>query len=204
MAIYLVAFSYTTTLYPGGSVNHPDMAGHSYFHNFLCDMNGEVAINGMANPANTMSMISHLILSFTMIAFFYILPEIFGEWNTNTRLVRWFGVLTMSVFILMFTKYHDLIVVLTAILGTIALVPFFIELLKYPNRPLKLWAYLCYTLSVIVFIIFVTKLGYYYLPLLQKITFVLDAIWVVWVSHIVFRKRIFQVTSNTELTSLVK
>lgn len=188
LVLYVVMFAYTTTLYPGGSVNHPNMLGHSFFHNFLCDMNGKIAINGMANPANAMSMLSHIVLSFTMITFFYALPEIFDRKNTNTQLVRWFGVLTMSVFILMFTTYHDLIVILTAILGTVALIPFFIELLHYSNKPLKLWAYLCYIMSVIVFIIFVTKFGFYYLPFLQKITFVIDAVWVVWVCLIVSGK----------------
>lgn len=188
MALYIGMFTYTTTLYPGGSENHPQMAGHSFFHNFLCDLNPAIALNGSLNPARPLSIASHIILSITMILFFYILPEIFERKNTNTKLVRGFGMLTMTVFIFMFTEYHDKIVVIVAALGTVALVPFFIEVLNYSNTSLKRWAYLCYIMSVIVFVIFITKIGYYYLPFLQKMTFVLDAIWVVWVCLIVVEK----------------
>ncbi|MEM6525274.1 MAG: hypothetical protein AAF693_15840 [Bacteroidota bacterium] len=188
MALYLVMFTYATTLYPGGSESHPDMLGHSFFHNLLCDLNGATAINGESNPARPLSITSHIVLSLTMIMFFYTLPDIFQNQNRNTKLVRVFGVLSMTVFILMFTEYHDKIVVVVAALGTMALVPFFIEVLKYPNTPLKRWAYLCYLMSVVVFVIFITKIGYYYLPFLQKLTFLLDAVWVIWVCRIVIEK----------------
>lgn len=95
---------------------------------------------------------------------------------------------TMAVFIFMFTRYHDLIVTITGILGTLALIPFFLELRYYGNNRLKQLAWLCFLLSIVVFFIFETKLGFYYLPFLQKIAFVLDAFWVIWVSMIVFRK----------------
>ncbi|MEM7107566.1 MAG: hypothetical protein AAF519_05015, partial [Bacteroidota bacterium] len=188
MAIYLVMFTYTTTLYPGGSENYPNRVGHSFFHNLLCDLNGATAINGAANPARPMSIASHIVLSLTMILFFYALPDIFPNQNRNTQLVRIFGMLSMTVFILMFTQYHDKIVVVVAALGTMALLPFFIEVLKYPNSLLRRWAYLCYLMSVVVFVIFITKFGYYYLPFLQKVTFVVDAVWVIWVCLLVIEK----------------
>ncbi|MEM8568047.1 MAG: hypothetical protein AAGF85_16415 [Bacteroidota bacterium] len=199
MVLYLAMFTYTTTLYPGGSMNYPEMAGHSFFHNLLCDLNGTKAINGALNPARPMSIASHIVLSITMILFFYTLPDIFEGQNRNTKLVRIFGVLSMIVFILMFTEYHDRIVVLVAVLGTLALVPFFIEVLKYPNAPLKRWAYLCYLMSVVVFVIFITKIGYYYLPFLQKVTFVLDAVWVIWVCLIVNEKN--KIAARHEVTT---
>ena len=88
----------------------------------------------------------------------------------------------------MYTEYHDLIVTITGVLGVIALIPFFIELQNFKNKGLKLLAYLCYALSIIVFFIFETKIGLYYLPFLQKITFVLDAYWVIWSCIIVINK----------------
>lgn len=181
-------FVFTTTKYPGGSESFPEMEGYSYFHNLLCDLNYPIALNGDMNTARPFAVISHLVLSLAMIFFFYTLPEIFNEQNRNTKLVRIFGMLTMTVFIFMFTEYHDQIVVLVAILGTIALIPFFIEMRKYSNRSLKRWAYLCYAMSVVVFFVFITRIGEYYLPILQKITFLLDAVWVVWVCVIVLNK----------------
>ena len=190
MGIYLIVFTIAALAYPGGSFNHPNASGYSFFHNFLCDAMLPVSPGGAHNPARAMAVISHLVLSITMITFFYILPEIFPVKNYRTQMIRWFGVLTMTVFIFMYTPFHDHIVTATGILGTFALIPFFMELHRYPGKPLKNLAYLCYALSIIVFFIFQTKIGYYYLPFLQKITFVVDAWWVIWVSMIVIRKRL--------------
>jgi hypothetical protein len=123
-----------------------------------------------------------------MISFFYILPKIFPVKNRNTKLIAYFGIAAMTVFIFMCTEYHDLTVTITGILGTIAMVPFFIELQNFKNKGLKQIAYLCFSLSIIVFIIFETKIGFYYLPFIQKITFAVDACWVIWSCLIVINK----------------
>ncbi len=189
MGIYLIVFTIAAFGYPGGSQNIPNAIGYSFFHNFLCDVMLPTAPNGWQNPAAHLARISHFILSGTMISFFYILPEIFDWSNKNTKMVRSAGMLTMTVFIFMYTSFHDHIVTLTGVLGTVALIPFFMEMRKYPNDSLKYLAYLCFLLSIIVFFIFETKIGIYYLPFLQKITFFFDACWVIWVSHIVWRKK---------------
>ncbi len=182
LGFYVMIFFAAALKYPGGSINEPHASGYSFFNNFLCDvMNPEVR-GGQQNAARGLAIFGHWILSLSMISFFYLLPEIFPVRNRNTRLVRIFGMLTMTVFILMCTPYHDLIVTLTAILGTIALIPFFIELRSYGDRGFVILAYLCFVLSIIVYFIFKTKIGFYYLPFLQKITFGFDAWWVIWVS----------------------
>ncbi|NND33956.1 MAG: hypothetical protein HKN76_15315 [Saprospiraceae bacterium] len=188
LVVYLILFSTAAIGYPGGSINYPDAIGYSFFNNFLCDVMVGTTLAGIENNARTLAIISHWVLSFTMISFFYLLPEIFSVKNRNTFLTRFFGVLTMTIFSFMFTAYHDVIVTLTGIMGTIALIPFFIELRNYDHQGLKILAYLCFLLSIIVFIIFQTKIGFYYLPFLQKITFVFDAYWVVWVSYLVLKK----------------
>jgi hypothetical protein len=188
LGLYLIIFSISASDYSGGSINVPDAIGYSFFNNFLCDVMTRSTSGGIEHNTRLLAIAAHWVLSFTMILFFYLLPEIFQTKNRNTFLVRFFGVLTMTVFIFMFTVYHDLIVTLTGILGTIALIPFFIELRNYPDKRFKQLAYLCFLLSMLVYFIFETKIGFYYLPFLQKITFVFDAWWVIWVSVIVFQK----------------
>lgn len=180
MGLYVLVFTFAAAAYPGGSINQPHASAYSFYHNFLCDAMNPITQSGSINNARFVAIISHLILSFTMISFFYILPKIFLVKNRNTKLIAFFGISTMTVFIFMYTEYHDLIVTITGVLGTIALIPFFIELHNYKNKGLKQLAYLCYALSVIVFFIFETKIGFYYLPILQKITFGMDAWWVIW------------------------
>jgi len=186
---YVFLFSIAVNKYPGGSINDMASEGYSFFHNFLCDLMLSITENGNTNHARPIAIIGHLMLSFAMISFFYILPEIFSYKNLNTLLIRCFGVLTMSIFIFMYTQYHDLVVTLTGMFGIAALLPFMLEMRSYEVRGLKLLSYLCIALSLIVFISFETKIGFYYLPFLQKITFLFDAWWVVWVSLIVAKKR---------------
>lgn len=188
MAAYLIVFTLAAIVYPGGSESNPNAVGYSLFHNFLCDAMLVITPGGELNPARSLATISHLILSGTMILFFFLLPMIFDWTNRNTVLIRYVGMLTMTVFVFMYTDIHDHIVTATGILGTVALVPFFIEMRRYPGGGLKILAYVCFILSIIVFFSFETKIGFYYLPLLQKITFVFDAWWVIWVSLIVTRK----------------
>lgn len=188
MGAYLVVFTMAAINYPGGSENIPSAVGYSFFHNFLCDAMNPITHAGIFNPARAMAVVSHLILSSTMIAFFYLLPEVFDWKNTNTKIIRYVGMLTMTVFVFMYTPFHDQVVTATGVLGTFALIPFFIEMRKYPNGGLKNLAYLCFGLSIVVFFIFETRIGYYYLPFLQKITFFFDAYWVIWVSVLVYKK----------------
>ncbi|MFY0606078.1 MAG: hypothetical protein JXR10_05145 [Cyclobacteriaceae bacterium] len=189
MGAYLIVFTVAAVDYPGGSENIHNLTSYSFFHNFLCDVMNPVTQSGVLNPARSLATISHLILSATMITFFYVLPEIFHWSNRNTKLIRYIGMLTMTVFVFMYTSIHDHIVTATGVLGTFALIPFFIELKKYPKGGLKILAYVCFILSIIVFFIFESKIGYYYLPILQKITFIFDAWWVIWVSMIVWKKK---------------
>lgn len=188
LGLYIIAFTFSASAYPGGSINYPHANGYSFYHNFLCDTMNPITQSGIINNARFLAIISHLILSFTMISFFYILPKIFDVKNRNTTLIAYFGIAAMTVFIFIYTEYHDLIVTITGVLGAIALIPFFIELQHFKNKGLKRLAYLCYALSIIVFFIFETKIGFYYLPFLQKITFVFDAYWVIWSCIIVINK----------------
>lgn len=182
LTIYAILFMLATWLYPGGSLNHPDAIGYSFSHNFLCDLFLSESYNGEHNPGRYIAIGSHVILGLTMMSFFYLLPGIFHRQNTNTKCVQIFGVLTMGIFCFMFTELHDIIVITTAVFGTLALLPFFIELRYLTDRPLKLWAWMCYGMSLLVFTLYTTGWGFYYLPLLQKVTFLVDAVWVIWVS----------------------
>jgi len=189
LGVYILIFAIAAISYPGGSINQPDASGYSFFNNFLCDVMDPVTKGGTYNPARSLAIVSHLVLSAAMIVFFYLLPEIFTSRGRNFYLTRYVGVFTMIVFAFMYTPHHDFIVTATGVLGTLALIPFFIELNHYPNKFLKQLAYGCFLLSLVVFFIFQTKLGFYYLPILQKAAFVIDAVWVSWVSMLVLKKK---------------
>ena len=150
MIVYLILFVTAASFYPGGSDNLPlGENGYSFFHNFLCDTNNEFTHSGIRNPGQSIAVLAHLVLSFTMMSFFYVLPGIFSHQNRNTKLIRVFGVLAMAVFTFMYQEdLHDLVVTLTGVFGSMAFVPIFIELIKYKNKSFKALTYLVYAMSL--------------------------------------------------------
>ncbi len=187
---FLVLFIIATTKYPGGSMNEIAAEGYSHFHNFICDLMSLNLEEGVVNDARPIAIFAHIMLSFAMISFFYILPELFSKQNWKTRIVRGLGMFAMVIFIFMYNvEYHDAVVTMSGILTIITFLVFFSELIHYEDRVHKTLAYICFGLSLIMFLSYETKIGIYYTPVFQKITFIFDAIWVIWVSLSVASRR---------------
>lgn len=186
---YVVLYYLGALKYAGGSFYFPDTTEYSFTHNLICDLMLPEGINGALNEGRPLGVISHMVLSASMIIFFYILPEIFTYRNRNTKLTRYIGMVAMIVFIFLFSEYHDIVVVLLGVFGTAALIPLFIEFKKHVNIKLIVYVYFCFFMCVLVLLSFLTKVGYYYLPLFQKLVFVFDAIWVTWICLLVYRNK---------------
>ena len=90
LGLYIIVYTFAVSAYPGGSINYPNANGYSFFHNLLCDAMDPITQSGSINGARFMAIISHIILSLTMISFFYILPKIFPVKNRNTKLIAYF------------------------------------------------------------------------------------------------------------------
>lgn len=189
ICIYLVFYFIAIQSYPGGSENDLSTIGYNHFHNFLCDANHQITSSGLINDGRTLAIIGHVFLTIGMVCFFYILPEIFNYENKNTRWVKKVGMFTFACFVLMFTKYHDYIVFTTGVFGTIALIPYFIELKHFDKKLFIQLSWFCFLIGVGVFFMYFSKLGYFYLPFIEKIAFVFYSIWVFWVSFIVADNR---------------
>lgn len=190
MTIYLIMFTSAASLYPGGSDNIPTAQdGYSFFHNFLCDTNNEFSHSGLKNNGKLLANLAHIVLSITMMSFFYVMPTIFDHSNRNTKLIKILGVLAMAIFTFMYQEeLHDLVVTLVGIFASMAFVPIFIELVKYKNRSFKILTYIVFIMSVSLYLGFETKVGIYYMPFLQKIVFMVDATLVYWTAWIVIKK----------------
>lgn len=190
MSVYLIMFTTAALMYPGGSDNVPNaQEGYSFFHNFLCDTNNEFTHSGLKNNGKILANLAHIVLSFTMMSFFYVLPGIFERSNRNTKLIKILGVLAMAIFTFMYQEeLHDLVVTLVGIFASMAFVPIFIELVKFKNRPFKILTYIVFVMSICLYLGFETKVGIYYMPFLQKFVFLVDATLVIWTGVIVVKK----------------
>jgi hypothetical membrane protein len=183
-------FTTAALMYPGGSDNVPGAQdGYSFFHNFLCDTNNQFTHSGLENKGKLLANLSHIVLSITMMSFFFIMPNIFNHTNRNTKLIKILGVLSMAIFTFMYQEeLHDLVVTLVGIFASMAFVPIFIELVKYKNTPFKILTYIVFIMSLMLYLGFETKVGIYYMPFLQKFVFLVDATLVIWTGIIVVGK----------------
>jgi hypothetical protein len=190
MITYLIMFITAASLYPGGSDNVPDAQnGYSIFHNFLCDTNNQFTHSGLVNKGKLLANLAHIVLSITMMSFFYVMPNIFDHKNRNTKIIKILGALSMAIFTFMYQEeLHDMVVTLVGIFASMAFVPIFIELVKYKNRPFKVLTYIVFAMSIALYLGFETKVGIYYMPLLQKFVFLVDASLVIWTGSIVVGK----------------
>lgn len=190
MSLYLIMFTTAALMYPGGSENIPTAEnGYSFFHNFLCDTNNEFTHSGLQNNGKLLANLAHIVLSLTMMSFFYIFPNLFGHSNRNTKLIKILGVSAMAIFTFMYQEeLHDMVVTLVGIFASMAFVPIFIELVKYKNTPFKVLTYIVFAMSISLYLGFETKVGIYYMPFLQKFVFLVDAALVYWTAILVVKK----------------
>ena len=128
LILFCFFYAYAALIFPGGSYTKPNAQQYSFFHNLICDTMDVTTINGTPNNARSIAVISHIILSVSLGLFYLILPKIFTTKSFVTKFISTGGIITMTVFAFMFTEFHDEIVVLTAVLGSITMVPFFFKL----------------------------------------------------------------------------
>ena len=155
----------------------------------MCDTNNEFTHSGLKNNGKVLANLAHIVLSLTMMSFFYVMPNIFNHSNRNTKLIKILGVLAMAIFTFMYQEeLHDLVVTLVGVFASMAFLPIFIELVKYKNRPFKILTYIVFIMSLALYLGFETKVGIYYMPFLQKFVFMVDATLVYWTAIIVIKK----------------
>jgi len=169
---YLILFLVAMGKYAGG------LEEYHLDRHLLCDMMENISTGGHKNDARLIAIIGHTLLFVGMTFFFYILPTIFKKSNINTKIFQYVGMLSMFLFLFLSTGYHDEFVVVAGSLATIAAIPLMLEYAKSSFSYHKFLAILCLLMSIVVFIIYQTKIGIDYLPVFQKVVFAMDSVWV--------------------------
>ena len=185
IGIYFLLFLAAAFMFPGGSAFDACQSGFSFFHNYWCDLMGSVCEIGVKNDARPLAVTGHLIMSGTMMIVFYVMPFLFEKQNRNARLTRFFGFLAMAAMMFVFTDLHDRVIIFVALSGTVALLPFFMELEKSNHLFLRRYAYFCFVCCVVIFTVYETGFLIYWLPLLQKVVLLICVGWILQMTRTV-------------------
>jgi len=183
IALFVILYVYSTTLYPGGSQANVGSIGFDWVHNYWCNLMNEKAINGQSNPARKIAIAANIILCISMMLFFVQYAKIYATNVFWRRLISWSGMLSMGFSIFIFSSLHDLITTASSLFGLVALIGVILEFYKSIDKRfagnLTLW------MGIVALIFLAANNFIYYsglfieqLPLLQKITFGLVLYWI--------------------------
>lgn len=177
MAFLLVA----TSVYPGGSLADKNSVGFQWSKNFISNLFGEKAVNGLDNPSRIWAGISMMFLSISFALFFirfsYKIPD-----KKAAKVVIFLGAGGMVFTFLISTPLHDLMVVIASTLFLLSF--FYVTVFIYTSRLIFLKIF-C-TLGMLIFYLTLYLYGvgpYTYLPILQKITFASFILLTLWIEY---------------------
>lgn len=186
VGLYFVA----TLFYPGGSQVDIHSKGFSWINNYWCNLLNKNAINGQFNAARPIALAAMFVLCFTLANFWYIFP-LQAELKKSIRLtIQISGALAMTTGMFLFTDQHDIIVNIASFCGLVAMVGTFIGLHK-----LK-WTKLFWLGILNLALIALNNILYYgdglklYLPVVQKITFLIFLLWICLITINLYRRQI--------------
>ncbi|MBO0938524.1 hypothetical protein J2I47_18375 [Fibrella sp. HMF5335] len=186
IGLFLGLYGWATVLYPGGSNAHPTAVGFNWLTNYWCDLTGEIAKNGQANPAAPVATVAMLVLCVSLAVFWLTLPRLFTQPRQLRTLMQYPGVTAMLVAPFVASAYHDAAINLT---GILALPPFLLTLLGlYQGRYVKLLAVggICLLLVLLNNVIYHLPWHLNWLPVVQKFTFLAVLGWISAISWRVY------------------
>jgi len=177
--IFAMLYFIATLYYPGGSPFDTQSVGFSWSENFWCNLLNDDALNGKNNDAKPIALTGFMVLCISLAYFWWMFPW-YVQCETKYALtIRICGVLSMLLALLLCTNIdHDLVTGAAGFFGLLAMSGVMTAL--YKND----WKTLFYFGMVNILLIAVNNILYYspdliwYLPVVQKITFVTILAWV--------------------------
>ena len=172
ISIFLLLYFFAAALYPGGSNADCISEGYSLWNNYWCDLMADYAKNGHDNPARPVAIIAWVILCLSISLFWIYLPGLFPVKSVNHKIIQCCGTVAMIAAIFSFTKFHDTVINLAGLFGSVTLILAFIEFKKARRFDLLVSGLFCYFLGLVNYFIYTTHLFISKLPVLQKLTYV--------------------------------
>lgn len=169
--LFVLLYVWAALLYPGGSNAERFSRGFSLLDNYWCDLMGDKAKNGDANPARPVAVLAWMVLCVSLGAFWFFLPRLFARSNGNHKVIQYFGITAMVFAAFLFTSYHDLIITLSGFYIAVALIATFIELKKEKQYDLFRLGVACFFMGLLNYAMYTTHFFIPKLPVIQKITY---------------------------------
>ncbi len=185
ICLYIVIYIVATYLYPGGSDFDKSAPGFSWRHNYWCELLKEKAPNGDLNAARPVAILGMFVLAASIIMFWYLFSIVFTY--KGRLLVRYTGLLSMLIALFLFVGPHDLVMIISGLLGLFALAVCLVILYRQKKYWLIFIGWTCIALCALNNYIYYTGVGFGQLAFIQKITFIFFFYWFIAVNFYMYR-----------------
>ena len=140
-------------------------------------------MNGQINPARRYAITAMVILCASLALFFVQFAQKFAQNRFWKSTIKIFGILTMALAVLTFTKYHDLMTILSSILGVFVVIGIIWEVFKSNLTLFKIGGIVCLIILGVNNYIYYSGNEIEHLALIQKITFAIVLIWIIGLNY---------------------
>lgn len=177
IGLYIVLYVVAALLYPGGSDIDKTATGYSWQHNYWCELMARTAQNGQPNTARPVAVTAMIILAISLIAFWYHIARLFSITKNSRNVIRYCGITSVVIMPLLLTGAHDPVINISGLFGIIAITGILVNLFRDKLFLFFFAGIICLLLCIANNYIYHTNHFIYYLPVIQKVTFLAFLGW---------------------------
>jgi len=175
--LFLILYVIAAGLYPGGSDAEPTSKEFSMLHNYWCELLAKQSHNGIPNPSRPIAITAMFLLGVSQVVFWWFASRLYKPHSTFRILILATGTISASIMIFLFMGPHDLLINLSALFAIIAMTITLAGFYNQGRYELLGFGFFCFLLCILNNFIYHTGHLLYYLPIVQKITFLFFLGW---------------------------
>ena len=175
---FIAAYFWASTLYPGGTKFDHATVGYDHLFNFWCDLLEPLSYSGKPNLGYSIALSATIGLCSSMVFLWHFITELFPDKKMKCHVVRIAGGISMLFSIFVFSKSHDFFILTAAFFGIVAFTTVIWGLLE--KREFLLVGMTAVTLLsvILALLLWQTQIAPLWVPISQKISFILFFLWV--------------------------
>ena len=183
IALSILCLIVASLYYPGGSPKDPNSIGFQWTENYISDLLDYTAVNGADNPARPFAVVGVLLMGLsTGFAFVRFARKL--RLKKLSVVIQYGGLFMIFLCILgAFPSQHDLSVTLGIIINLLVSFYVMVTLLKSRLTVLKVLSVVFLASFYVASYMFGTKTGLEYMPLMQKITHLVQIVWILGLEY---------------------
>jgi len=183
IALSILCLIVASLNYPGGSPKDPNSIGFQWTENYISDLLDYKAVNGAGNPARPFAVVGVLLMGLsTGFAFVRFSRKL--RLKKLSGVIKYGGLLMIFLCILgAFPSQHDLSVTLGIFIDLLVSFYVMVTLLKSRLTVLKVISVVFLASFYVAAYMFGTKTGLEYMPLVQKITHIVQIVWILGLEY---------------------